>query len=119
LLAANGAALAQTTSTNAPPPAAAHKARAKAITGIVDKVDNDAKTLTLKDHDKPFVINSKTKITKDGEPATLSDIVAGDRASIRAKDEETGNPVATSIRILKPKKGATADAAPAPAPEAK
>jgi len=99
--------------TNAAPVTKTAKPRGKAITGAVTKIDNDAKTITIANHDKPFSITSKTKITKAGEPAILSDIMVGDRVTIRAKDDETGNPVATSIRVGKPKVKAEAAAAPA------
>jgi hypothetical protein len=121
LLGTAGSATAQT-STNSEPaakPAKAAKAKSKAITDAVTKIDNDAKTITIANHDKPFSITSKTKITKEGEPALLSDIMVGDKASIRAKDDETGNPVATSIRIGKAKsKKSKADAADTTAPAA-
>ena len=92
-----------------------------AITGAVTKIDNDAKTISIANHDKPFSITSKTKITKAGEPAILSDIMVGDRVTIRAKEDETGNPVATSIRVGKPKAKAeaAAPATAAPATDAK
>lgn len=106
-----------TTSTNTPPakpkkkkkkkPAAdatatadsATSAKSKAITGDVTKVDDDSKTLTVSGQDKPFGITSKTKITKNGDPAILLDIVVGDHVTIHAKDDPTGNPLATSIRV--------------------
>jgi Cu/Ag efflux protein CusF len=111
LLGVAGAAVAQTSSTNSTPAATA-KSKTKSVAGDVTAVNNDAKTITLKNHDKPFSITSKTRITKDKEPATLSDIVVGDHVTIRAKDDENGNPVATTIHVGKPKK-AKADAAAA------
>ena len=79
------------------------RADSKAISGDVTKVDNDAKTLSVADHDKAFTITSKTRITKDGEPAILADIVPGDHVTIHAKDDATGNPSATSVRVGKAK----------------
>ena len=112
LLGLAASTFAQTASTNAT--ASAPKAKSKPLAGVVAAVDNDAKTLTLKDHDKPIHITSKTKITKDGQPALLSDITAGESVSVRAKEDESGNPVATSIHIgkAKAKKAKTADAKP-------
>ena len=110
-------AIAQTDSTNAAPAAPA-KPKSKTTTAVVDKVDNDAKTIALKGHDKPFGITSKTKISKDGQPALLSDIVAGDKVTIRAKDDASGNPVATSIRVGKAKAKTDAPAAAPATPAA-
>jgi Cu/Ag efflux protein CusF len=117
-LGAATAAVAQTESTNAAM-ATAPKPKSKAIVGVVASVDNDGKTLTLKDHDKPIHITSKTKITKNDQPAMLSDIMAGDDVSVRAKDDASGNPTATSVRIgkVKAKKKSKPAATPAAAPD--
>ena len=98
LLGATSVAVAQPPPTNSAPAARMARPRAKSVAGVVAAVDNDGKTITLKNHDKPFSVTSKTRISKEGQPATLSDIMAGDKVTLRARDDENGNPVATSIR---------------------
>jgi|GEM_PF-3843321 len=116
-LASEGSVVAQTADTNTPAASTKHKSKKSSTTtvsGVVASVDNDAKTITLKDHDKPYQVTSKTKITKKGEPALLTDFVAGDKVSIRAKEDAAGMLAATSIQTpTKPKKKKK----PAPAPE--
>lgn len=142
---AAGPASAQIADTNTPSsttPASKAKSKSKkartsnkAYTGIVASVDNDAKTLTLKNHDKPFQITSKTRIDKKGEPALLTDVPVGETVTIRAKEDASGALAVSSIRVGPPPKRkkkaikkeappamtepATAPAAaPAPAPTA-
>ena len=99
-------------STNSAPTAA--KPRAKATKGVVATVDNDAKTITLKDNDKTFYVTSQTRFTKDGQPATLADITVGESVSVRAKNVD-GKMQISSVTVGKKKKHNADAEAPAPA----
>src|SRR5437867_2970910 len=57
------------------------KARAIPFNGKVGAVDKVAKTVTLegKEKSRVFHITSETKIHKDKKPATLDDVMVGDR----------------------------------------
>jgi hypothetical protein len=102
---------AQDKETNAP----AAKATRAPFKGKVTAVDTAAMTLTIGDSEKIYV-TSKTKITKDGKPATLSDVTVGEAATGQYKEED-GKKNATSIRVgekaPKKDKTPTGDAAPA------
>jgi hypothetical protein len=104
--------------TNAP--AAAPKTVRAPFKGKVTAVDTAAMTLTIGDSEKIYV-TSKTKITKDGKPATLSDVTVGDAATGAYKEDANGQKNATSIRVgeKKPKaeKQPTDGAAPPAAPK--
>lgn len=75
--------------------------------GVVQKVDIKAGTLTLngKDGGRVFYVNAETRITKNGQPATLRDAQVGEEAAGTFKDVE-GKRYAVSLR-LGPKPGAT------------
>jgi hypothetical protein len=70
--------------------------------GTVSAVDTNAMTLTVKT--RTFGITSETRITKDGEPAILSDIAVGDKVSGAYKKSEDGTLDATTIHDGKKKK---------------
>jgi len=76
--------------------------------GTVSAVDTNAMTLTVET--RTFDITSDTKITKSGEPATLSDIAVGDKVSGAYKKSEDGKLNATTVRDGKKKKDAAAPA---------
>jgi hypothetical protein len=85
------------------------------IHGKVAAVDTAAMTITI--GESTINITSETKISKDGQPATLSDIVVGDTVSASYKKDDAGKLNATTIRDGKKKKAAPATTpAPAPAP---
>jgi len=65
--------------------------------GKLDEVDTNAMTLTV--GSRTFDINSKTKITKDGQPAILSDGVIGQPVSGYYHTNEEGDLEATTIHF--------------------
>src|SRR4029453_7026774 len=68
--------------------------------GKVSAVDATAKTFTLKgkDKDRVFSITESTKITKDGAPADLSAVTAGEE--VRGQATKSGDKwEATSVMI--------------------
>jgi len=99
-------------STNMPAAAAPKKHGTPPIHGKVAAVDTAAMTITI--GESTINITSETKISKDGQPATLSDIVVGDTVSASYKKDDAGKMNATTIRDGKKKKAATAAATPAP-----
>jgi hypothetical protein len=63
--------------------------------GTVGAVDTNAMTLTV--GERTFDITSETRITKNGQPAVLGDIVAGDKVGGAYKKSEDGKLDATTI----------------------
>ena len=55
--------------------------------------------MTLKVGERTFDITSKTKITKNGEPATLSDITVGEMVGGAYKKGADGKLEATSVKV--------------------
>ena len=101
-------------STNKPAGAATKpKATSKPYAGTVASVDSAAKTFTITLH-----MGSKTKIKKDGEPATSEDIVVGQRVRGYEHKDEAGTLVATTVNIGEKKKAAAAAPATTPVPAA-
>ncbi|HEY5042615.1 MAG TPA: hypothetical protein VIK53_11485 [Verrucomicrobiae bacterium] len=80
----------------ASPTAPAAKNKAVPFHGKVAAVDTNAMTLTVATLN--FNITSKTKITKDGQPATLSEIIVGDAITGSYKKDAAGQLNATLIR---------------------
>ncbi len=80
-------------STNAP--AKSKKHSGLVFRGTASAVDTNAMTLTVET--RTFVITSETKITKDGNPAILSDIAVGDKVGGAYKKSEDGKLTATTI----------------------
>ena len=106
LLAAPGIAQAQDAATNAPeagsvqPPPSTHKARKHdhgVFNGKLKAVDTNAMTLTV--GERTFEISSETKITKAGQPATLSDGVVGEPVGGAYKKNADGKLSATSVHF--------------------
>jgi len=92
------------TSTNKPPAAA--KPKPKAYTGTIASVDSDAKTITVtlaSGASQTLKVGAKTKIKKDGEPATLADIAAGQKVKGYEHKGESGDWVANTVNIGEPK----------------
>jgi hypothetical protein len=85
--------------------------------GKISAVDTSANTLTLagKVKNRTITLTSETKITKNGQPATLGDATVGDVVGGRAKLTAEGHFEALSLRIG-PKPEGTA---PAPKKKAK
>ena len=82
--------------TNAP--AKKHKKHDRStVTDKLTAVDTNAMTLTV--GERTFEITSETIITKAGEPATLSDGVTGETASVAFKKGVDGQLAATNIHF--------------------
>lgn len=100
--------------TNAPantaPAKKAKKTGSVAFTGKVSAVDTNAMTLTVGKH--TLDITSETKITKDGQPATLADATVGEKAMGSYKTGTDGKLTATTVdcstKAAKKKKPAAA-----------
>jgi hypothetical protein len=96
---------AQDKSTNPPAapaqtePAKPKKHEVLPFRGTVSAVDTKAMTLTVAR--RTFEVTSETKITKDGKPAILSDIAAGDKVSGAYKRTDDGKLAATTINVGK------------------
>lgn len=78
-------------------PATPHKHHGAPFHGKLDDVDTNAMTLTV--GSRTFQITSKTKITKDGQPAILMDGVIGQPVSGYYHTNDDGDLVATSIHF--------------------
>jgi hypothetical protein len=76
---------------------AKHKHAGMPFHGKLDAVDTTAMTLTV--GSRTFSVTSKTKITKDGQPAELSDGVLGQPVSGFYHTNEDGGLAATSIHF--------------------
>ncbi|WP_242345584.1 hypothetical protein [Anaeromyxobacter terrae] len=59
------------------------------LTGKVEKFDRDTKELTLANSDKKLKVSDSTRVMKDGQRASLSDIKEGDQ--VRASFSGTGD----------------------------
>ena len=90
-------------STNSPAATApASKKHSQSYHGKVTAVDSAAMTVTV--GSKTFNVTSDTKITKEGKPATLSDITAGESVRGSYKKVAGGKLDATTIHIGDKKK---------------
>ncbi|HTV42843.1 MAG TPA: hypothetical protein VMF08_19920 [Candidatus Sulfotelmatobacter sp.] len=86
-------------------PATPHKHKHGArFHGTVDNLDTNAMTLTV--GSQTFDITSKTKITSNGEPATLADGVLGEKVSGYYRTNEDGDLHATAVHFGAHKKKA-------------
>jgi hypothetical protein len=84
----------QTTNT----PVKKHKKHDRSVfNGKLTAVDTNAMTLTV--GERTYEITSETIITKAGEPATLSEGVTGETASVAFKKDADGKLTATSIHF--------------------
>jgi hypothetical protein len=75
--------------------------------GKVTAVDHDAMTVTV--GKRTFEITSETKITKDDKPATLSDVVVGEKIGGAYKKSDGGKLTATTIHIGAKSGGASSE----------
>lgn len=77
--------------------------------GTLDGVDTNAMTLTV--GDRTFTVTSKTKISKDGQPAVLADGVIGQpvSGSYRPDADDTNTLDAVSVHFGAHKKKASSD----------
>ncbi|MGO8765123.1 MAG: hypothetical protein ACLQSR_08335 [Limisphaerales bacterium] len=93
-------------STNAPAAApASHKTHSIRYKGNLSAVDTNAMTITVKT--LTLQVTSKTKITKDGQPATLADGVVGQPVSGSYRLGDNGATNAVSIHFGAKKKKST------------
>jgi Domain of unknown function (DUF5666) len=83
--------------TNAPVKKHVKKHDRSMFNGKLTAVDTNAMTLTV--GERTFEISSETIITKAGEPATLSEGVVGETASVAFKKDADGKLTATSIHF--------------------
>jgi len=92
---------AQENSTNPPAtsgqtePAKPKKHEGNVFRGTVNALDAKAMTLTV--GKRTFEVTSETKITKNGQPAILSDIAVGDKVGGAYKKAADGKLTATTI----------------------
>ena len=80
---------------------AKHAKRGVPFHGTVSAVDATAMTLTVES--RTFTVTPKTKIMKDGEQATLSDLTVGEKVSGYYRTNDEGVLTASSIRVGPPK----------------
>ena len=111
-------------------PSESHKAaaspRALPFHGMISAVDQSAKTFTIagKETSRAFNVTGKSTVTKDGNPATMSDIAANEEVrgsywknadgSLEAKTVKLG--AKTEKEKSKKKSKKEEEAAPAPTP---
>lgn len=85
---------AATATTNKPP---ANPSARLPFRGKVTAIDNAKMTITVVN--RTFQINSQTIITKDGKPATLSDVSVGDNVTGSVKREKDGKWTAVKLNF--------------------
>jgi len=115
IVAAPALSRAQDTTTNmpAPPartaPAPARPAKALVFKGTISAIDTNAMTFTVET--RTFDITSETRITKDGQPAILSEGVVGEPVSGTYKTGDKGRLNAVIVRFgaMKKKEAAAAN----------
>jgi hypothetical protein len=90
-------------------PAPVKKRKGLVFKGTVTSLDTNAMTLTVET--RTFAITSETKITKDGQPATLSDGVVGEPVAGAYKKADDGTLDATTVHFGAKKKKEAAPAA--------
>jgi hypothetical protein len=91
-----------TTATNSPATTAPAKKHGLPLKGKVTAVDATAMTVTV--GTKTYNVTSDTKITKDGQPATLADVTVGATVGITYKKDDAGKLTATAIHMGAKKK---------------
>ncbi len=69
--------------------------------GKVSAVDKTAKTITLegKEKSRTFQITSATKITKDGKPAVMDDVIVGQTVGGSARETAAGKWEVVSLNV--------------------
>src|SRR5712672_2288568 len=98
-----------------PPAKTEKKLRSLPFNGRVSAVDKAAKTVTLEGKEKVrvFQVTSETKIHKDKKPATLDDVVVGDRVGGAYRENAEGKMELVSLNTGLPQnKGKTKEAKP-------
>jgi hypothetical protein len=112
LAAFSASAQTNSTTTNSPPRARMGSTR---YAGTVASVDATAKTFTITNRNgtKVYHVTSKTKITKDGTPATFADITEGTKVRGSFHKDDSGDLNATTV-LMGEVKRATPPASAAP-----
>ena len=78
------------------------KSKFRPFNGTIKSVDKTAKTITLEgEKAQAFQITSETKIVKDGKPAILDELSAGDKIGGRARETSDGKWEALTINAGK------------------
>jgi Cu/Ag efflux protein CusF len=98
------------------------KPRSKSYTGTIASVDSAAKTITVtmaKGNSQTIHLTSKTRIKKDGEPATLADAVVGDKVKGYEHKDDSGDWVAGSVNLGETKAKASTPPTTAPPADSK
>lgn len=102
-------AMAQQKPAPAPAPAPAapvkeEKPKIEKFTGVVEKVDEMAKAVVVKDKkgEKTFAVDDKTKITKGGKDIPLAELKKGTNVSVEYK-KDGEKLVAVAIKAAAPK----------------
>jgi len=94
---------------SAPAPAAPEKPKLEKFSGVIEKVDEVAKTFEVKQKVKKeektlaFTTDDKTKVTRGKETLSFSDLKKGTRVSIEYKKDGDKN-VAVEIKVAAAKK---------------
>ena len=85
-------------------PAKEEKPKIEKFTGVVEKVDEMAKAVVLKDKkgEKTFAVDDKTKITKGGKDIPLAELKKGTNVSVEYK-KDGEKLVAVAIKAAAPK----------------
>lgn len=113
LIAAPAAVLAQDAAPTNAPAASEHKSETptkhnkkhdhSAFNGKLSAIDASAMTFTV--GERTFEVTSETKITKDGKPATLADVKAGEMAGGSYKKGADGKLTATTVHFTSKSEG--------------
>ena len=107
LLSAQDAGTNTTDTAAAPATPHKHKHGGTPFRGSVESLDTNAMTLTVGSH--TFDITPKTKITSNGDPATLADGVIGEKVSGSYRTNKDGDLDAVTVRFGAHKKKADSD----------
>ena len=85
-------------------PAKEEKPKIEKFTGVVEKVDEMAKAVVVKDKkgEKTFAVDDKTKITKGGNDIPLAELKKGTNVSVEYK-KDGEKLVAVAIKAAAPK----------------
>ncbi|MDO9350207.1 MAG: DUF5666 domain-containing protein [Deltaproteobacteria bacterium] len=85
-------------------PAKEEKPKIEKFTGVVEKVDEMAKAVVVKDKkgEKTFAVDDKTKITKGGKDIPLAELKKGTNVSVEYK-KDGEKLVAVAIKAAAPK----------------
>jgi hypothetical protein len=85
-------------------PAKEEKPKIEKLTGVVEKIDEMAKAVVVKDKkgEKTFAVDDKTKITKGGKDMPFAELKKGTNVSVEYK-KDGEKLVAVAIKAAAPK----------------